>query len=570
MKETKALEKKAVKKETRKERRARKKREWAEANKLVDARIFNMYKVACKTVFGKGLKACLVMLFIAVALSMVSLKYMSGGTVFEQGDELLGLSQEDQENNAQVLKDYLDGTKVGGVLDEIDPDISYAIISIISEKAGIVVQILRSNKDYVERNAGEIFGLAVVAGILLSILTFFLKNVTSVGQGRVLLENRYQRVPRIRRIFAPYGRRQFFHIFWVYIQFMVTMFLWGLTIIGYFYKGYQYRPIPYIMAENPTITWKQAKNISKQMTQGYKMKMFIVEMSTIPLWCLTFIPIVGPLLSLPIIMQLDAEWYVRLRRRTDIDRQAFIEPIFDGEAYVTTHTVKKEYRALIRKAETKEEKAALKKELRAHLKEENRNYPEYVMPDILIDISSFDEADKYKVTDFIVMFFTFCLVGWLWEVGLHIVRDHEFVNRGMMYGPWIPIYGFGGVFIIFFLNRFKNNKVKLVILTMILCGILEYLTSFVLDFAMNASYWDYKDLSFNLNGRICLAGLAAFAAGGFAGIYVIGPAIKGRLEKFGRKRTLILCTVLVLAFLTDFICCQIFGSNSGAGVGGTI
>jgi uncharacterized membrane protein len=105
---------------------------------------------------------------------------------------------------------------------------------------------------------------------------------------------------------------------------------------------------------------------------------------------------------------------------------------------------------------------------------------------------------------------------------------------------------------------------------MILCGILEYLTSFVLDYAMNASYWDYKDLSFNLNGRICLAGLAAFAAGGFAGIYVIGPAIKGKLEKFGHKRTVILCTVLVVAFLVDFICCQIFGSNSGAGVGGTI
>ena len=64
-------------------------------------------------------------------------------------------------------------------------------------------------------------------------------------------------------------------------------------------------------------------------------------------------------------------------------------------------------------------------------------------------------ADKYKLTDFIVMFFAFCLVGWLWEVGLHLVKDHVFVNRGMMYGPWIPIYGFGGVFIIFFLNRFK-------------------------------------------------------------------------------------------------------------------
>ena len=168
------------------------------------------------------------------------------------------------------------------------------------------------------------------------------------------------------------------------------------------------------------------------------------------------------------------------------------------------------------------------------------------------------------------MFFIFCLIGWLWEVGLHIAKDHAFVNRGMMYGPWIPIYGFGGVFIIFFLNRFKNNKVKLIIFTMVLCGILEYLTSLVLDYAMNASYWDYKKMTFNLNGRVCLAGLTAFAIGGFAGIYILGPAIKGMLRKFGKKRTLVLSIVLVTAFIIDIICCKIFGPNSGKGVGGDI
>lgn len=619
LKEKEAGRKKEAEKETGKEKRARKKAEKAERKRVVNDKFLDMYKVAFKTVFGKGIKAFLVMILVSVVLSMISLDYAFGYSVFDQGDSLLGITGRATPDNEAILRDYLSGTKLGQFLDSLDsspedvegdvqdtideelskiedPDersevesyiedangetveepeedikLSDMIIKVIAEKAGIVVQILSTNKEYVERNKGEIFALTVIAMVIIMILSFLIKKVSSVGQGRMLLENRYQRVPRLRRFFAPYGRGQFFHLVWVYIQFVFILFLWSLTVIGYFYKGYQYRMVPYLLAENPTLSWKQVKKISSQMTKGYKFKMFLFEMTTIPLWIFEMlIPVIGPLLGLSVIMQLDAEWYVRLRRRTDIDRSAFLEPIFDGDAYVVTHTEKKEYKALIKNAETEDEKKALKKELKAHLKEEGKENPDYVMPDILIDISNFEEADKYKVTDFIVMFFSFSLVGWLWEVALHIIQDHAFVNRGMMYGPWIPIYGFGGVFIIFFLNRFKNNKVKLVILTMILCGILEYLTSFVLDFAMNASYWDYKDLSFNLNGRICLAGLAAFAAGGFAGIYLIGPAIKGRLEKFGKKRTVILCMILVAAFLIDFICCRIFGSNSGAGVGGTI
>lgn len=77
-------------------------------------------------------------------------------------------------------------------------------------------------------------------------------------------------------------------------------------------------------------------------------------------------------------------------------------------------------------------------------------------------------------------------------------------------------------------------------------------------------------MKFNLNGRICLAGLTAFAIGGFAGVYLIGPAIKGVLRKFGKKRTLVLCILLVTAFIIDGVCCKIFGPNTGKGVGGSI
>ncbi|MBR5684163.1 MAG: hypothetical protein IKW96_12970 [Ruminococcus sp.] len=42
------------------------------------------------------------------------------------------------------------------------------------------------------------------------------------------------------------------------------------------------------------------------------------------------------------------------------------------------------------------------------------------------------------------MFFVLCLIGWLWECGLHIFHDHELVNRGTLYDSRIRIYGVGG------------------------------------------------------------------------------------------------------------------------------
>ena len=403
LKEKEAGRKKEAEKETGKEKRARKKAEKAERKRVVNDKFLDMYKVAFKTVFGKGIKAFLVMILVSVVLSMISLDYAFGYSVFDQGDSLLGITGRATPDNEAILRDYLSGTKLGQFLDSLDsspedvegdvqdtideelskiedPDersevesyiedangetveepeedikLSDMIIKVIAEKAGIVVQILSTNKEYVERNKGEIFALTVIAMVIIMILSFLIKKVSSVGQGRMLLENRYQRVPRLRRFFAPYGRGQFFHLVWVYIQFVFILFLWSLTVIGYFYKGYQYRMVPYLLAENPTLSWKQVKKISSQMTKGYKFKMFLFEMTTIPLWIFEMlIPVIGPLLGLSVIMQLDAEWYVRLRRRTDIDRSAFLEPIFDGDAYVVTHTEKKEYKALIKNAETED------------------------------------------------------------------------------------------------------------------------------------------------------------------------------------------------------------------------
>ena len=51
--------------------------------------------------------------------------------------------------------------------------------------------------------------------------------------------------------------------------------------------------------------------------------------------------------------------------------------------------------------------------------------------------------------DYYVLLFLFVsFLGWMWEVGIYLVRDGAFVNRGILSGPWLPIYGAGALFFI--------------------------------------------------------------------------------------------------------------------------
>jgi hypothetical protein len=326
-------------------------------------------------------------------------------------------------------------------------------------------------------------------------------------------------------------------------KYIIVSALWWLTIIGGIIKSYQYFCVPYLLAENPDLSWKEARDISKNMTKGYKWKMFVTQLSYFYLLLLYVVPFGDIFVALPVLFTADTELYFKLRQRPDIDRSCFIETGFDNAAYVDR----------IRAGEDPE-----------------TIDPEFLMPDLQIRNSHFDKADEYILTDFIAMFFMFCFIGWVWEVGLHLVKDQILVNRGVMYGPWLPIYGAGGVLIIALLNRLKHHKFKLFISTMLLCGVLEYATSFVLEYFSNMSYWDYHDMQVNLNGRVCLAGLIAFDIGGFLGIFIVGPLVRNMMRKLGTRKTNIVCAVLVLLFVTDMVCCSIFGPNKGEGIGKAI
>ena len=493
-----------------------------------------------KSLFNRGRKPYLILCVVAFIFSFVGALNSFASNDINAIDMKLDQGYVDKETIDNANEYILNSTFVSGFDETVKTDFIKPMVEVFFINHSFLVGLFSLNKSYIDRNMGEVVVLLIIISVLIYIITTFVQRTMSVGEYRYLMEFRFQKQVKIRRIFAPFGNKKAWKMFKTMSIYYIVMIFWILTIVGGAIKLFEYIFVPMIVAENPSIRWRDAKRLSKSMTKGYKWKIFCVFLSYFYIIALTVLPLFNTFVCIPILDNALVEMYFVLRRRPDIDKSFFIEKAFDEKSYI--------------------------ERIEAGEKSEDI-VPEYVMKDIHIKGSDFDENDKYKLTEFIFMFFLFSFVGWIWEVGLHVYKDHAFVNRGTMYGPWLPIYGAGGAFIIVLLSRFKKKKATLFVLTMALCGVLEYITSFVLDFVENAEYWNYDDMFANFNGRVCLAGLVAFALGGFLGVYILGPLIKRFVERIGRTPTLIICTICVTAFLIDIVCCKIFGPNSGEGIG---
>lgn len=123
----------------------------------------------------------------------------------------------------------------------------------------------------------------------------------------------------------------------------------------------------------------------------------------------------------------------------------------------------------------------------------------------------------------IVFCFLICSVaGWVFEVIMCSVSEGYLVKRGFFYGPYCPIYGFGAAFDLAVLGSI-HNPFAVFALGALLAWALEYVTSYALEKAFNARWWDYSHMRFNLNGRICLAGGVVFGIFAVFLVFAVQP-----------------------------------------------
>lgn len=161
-----------------------------------------------------------------------------------------------------------------------------------------------------------------------------------------------------------------------------------------------------------------------------------------------------------------------------------------------------------------------------------------------------------SLINLILLFFAYAFLGWCIEVTLKYFQFHRFINRGFLTGPWLPIYGSGAALITIAvkgLSPLESSVGTTFMVSFILCGVVEYMTSFVLEKRFHARWWDYSQKPMNLHGRVWIGNLILFGLGGVLIVEMINPLLlrlSGHLS-FRLRETLAI--ILSIIFTADYV-----------------
>lgn len=368
-------------------------------------------------------------------------------------------------------------------------------------------------------------GVSIAVPVILSLAVYifvwlFIQETYRIVMARMLLEGRsYNKLPA-SRFFYPIHTRKWPRMAWTMFVENVFLFLWSLTIVGFFIKQYSYRMVPYIVAENPNIEALDAIRLSRHMMKGHKWECFVADCSFLGWYLLNLVTfgLIGIFYSNGYNAAFFAEYYVYLRTLAKDNGIEGAKMLNDEYLYAkadpqTLHTAYADVAQSVAQLEQGLSPAPKPRGFTGILSEwfgirilhadavnryeeyredlhqmqigkdilEGNIYPGRLAPapiSFKFRESRTISADRsYSLVNLVMMFFMFCFVGWVWEVILAFISEGMFVNRGTLHGPWLPIYGTGGVIILILLKKLREKPVLEFVATMVLCGCLEYFSS---------------------------------------------------------------------------------------------
>lgn len=496
-----------------------------------------------------------------------------------------------EKSSGEALKSYKSGSYSTQVLGRRRGVLAQAVNNVTSGRLYVKI----AGGIYSITQSGEAVAVIfTIVGLLFYIaIWIFTKKIYVVIMRRMFLEARvYERVP-FQHILHLLSVRKWCRASISIFICAVFQFLWDLTIIGGFIKYFSYFAVPYILAENPGIKARDAITLSRKMMYGHKMECFKYHLSFIPWYILSLATLgaVGVLYFYPYKTATFTEYYSRIRslaKENMIDNADLLD-----DPYLFTHadaslldtayadTIEDEKKlsseavqlAPFRKfmadffglwiGFTRTKRAYQKQQ---HLEYMIRNdryelagdtYPARLDPHFTgrrFQLFSSNEFLRcYTIWSLLLLFFLFSFLGWCWEVSLHLMNSGVFVNRGTMFGPWLPIYGCGGVIVLVLLSSLRKKPVAEFIGAIILCGFVEYGTSYYLQQKFHMRWWDYTGYFLNLDGRICAEGLLVFAIGGMVIVYLIAPTLDSLFSRLSPAKAIPLCLCLVILFSIDAV-----------------
>lgn len=171
---------------------------------------------------------------------------------------------------------------------------------------------------------------------------------------------------------------------------------------------------------------------------------------------------------------------------------------------------------------------------------------------------------KQKLQKHFIYFMLYSMIGWIYEVFLEVVvYKWGFSNRGVLFGPYCPVYGFGAIAFIYTIyplikDKSISKKVLFIPIVFLLCMLvattIELITSYLCEFTMGSWLWQtYANYKYNFQARIALSPSLRFGLGGVIFLYVLQPLFEKLCDKLGEKKVEIVSYVLVGIVLIDSV-----------------
>lgn len=501
------------------------------------------FKKRAKSSFYRNWKSCVAICFIYAILVGGTIVSFNKTYDLDYRDNMpsININRIDADSNSDIVNEFLN--ELNGNQNKNDNFFSATkgvigtISNNVTKSGSYIFGVLNAINQALFKDRIWASVIIIIGAVLSLIYWIFVSKVLEVGQARFFLENRKYIKTKANKLFISFKFKNTFNI--IYTMFLKNLYniLWFLTGIGGVIKHYSYMMVPYILAENPNIKAKSAINLSRDMMDGYKWEMFKLDISYTFWFFLGIITanISNLFFTTPYINATRAEVYMYLRdlaRTRDIKNiQKLNDKNLDGDIVFEEYPV---YEYKFKSFKTP--------------KWLNINYKR-----------------DYSFWDIILLFFIIAIIGFLYEVILCLFTTGNLVNRGALYGPWLPIYGAGGVAMLVILKKFRKNPLTYFILSMFLCGIIEYSTSVYLEIVHHMAWWDYTGFFLNINGRVCLEGLIVFGIGGLIVTYIAAPIITNILDKINKNIKMVLSVILVIVIAFDFYASG-KKPNSGEGV----
>ena len=158
----------------------------------------------------------------------------------------------------------------------------------------------------------------------------------------------------------------------------------------------------------------------------------------------------------------------------------------------------------------------------------------------------------YTIVQWICFFFIYGFLGWCYESAYVSIKHKQWVNRGFVRGPLLPLYGSGAILLLFVTIPFRENLLLMFVSGAIGATLLEYVTGVAMEALFKVRYWDYSKRKFNFQGHICLAATSLWGVFAIVIVKVVHRPIENLVMGLPETIVEIFVMVVTVVFAADF------------------